>query len=103
MSSIPVWTGLVRFCVSVLPGACEFTGCKHVNLNKQFDISDRMVKCRRASGGVVNRYRVVSSGIHAKEAEPYPNAFCQAITDLVYTKLAIGHIRRKYVAQRITV
>ena len=83
-------------------GLCEFTGCKHVNLNKKFDVSDRMVECRSASGGVMDRHQVVSNGIHAKEAEPYPEAFCQAITDLVYTKLAISYIRRKYVAHRIT-
>ena len=84
-------------------GLCEFTGGKHTNLNKQFDLSHRMVECRHASGGVVKRHRITSSGLHAKEAEPYPEAFCQAIADLVYTKLSVDHIRRKYIASRYRV
>ena len=94
---VEFFEGDTAYCGCGNRKACRFTGVSHTRLAGSAEETGNMISARTNMGdGTRFVQELKNMSLPAKQAEQYPERFCMAIAELVYTQTPIEDVRRKF-------
>ena len=96
---VEFFKGDTAYCGCGNRKACRFSGVSHTRLAGSAEETGNMIPARTNIGDGTRFVRELkNTSMPAKQAEQYPERFCMAIAELVYTQTPIRDVRRKFQA-----